>query len=141
MDEEFEYEYDEELIQQQQDDIKNVVATGPLIGEVQDIAFLQKQFTDAPRFLAKIPQLELKYQSIRCVRGDGNCFYRSYLIGCLELGLKKPAAFELMYKSINDSKVKLVTQGFSEYIIEDFWETCMEFLNVLLYLHFLLFSQ
>lgn len=71
---------------------------------------------------------------MRSVRGDGNCFYRSYLFGCLELAIANGAVMDALIAAVGGSKDKLVALGFSEYIIEDFWETSMDFLEVCLLL-------
>jgi hypothetical protein len=158
---------DEDAFAQQQVEISSAIAnSGDLIGARSDgFASLRVTFADAPRFAAKIPELEgcatfaltihqhssisasevihhscscicpllylcRKYGGMRPVRGDGNCFYRSYLFGCLELAVASAAVMDSLIAAVGGSKDKLVALGFSEYIIEDFWETSMEFLEV-----------
>lgn len=86
----------------QEDMLKAQVDQQPLIGEPENFDKLAESFAQNPKFTKKIvvfadiendkqrsfnvlfPQeLRSRYSSIIHIRGDGNCFYRSYIFGCL----------------------------------------------------------
>jgi len=99
------------------------------VSEKEDLQKLEAEYRGNERFSAKIQELKKKYSHIRRVRGDGNCFYRSYLFGILEhfilKGNKKDeyAHFEQFETKIQDSLAFLLSQGFSDIAVEEFYNT------------------
>lgn len=77
-------------------------------------------------------QLQEKYSKFRRVRGDGNCFYRSYLVGCLEwLATNTDEAAKAKFvDTVTKSKDVLIGLGKPEFTIEMFWEMLMDEINV-----------
>lgn len=69
----------DESILEQIERIGDEVSAQPLISELRSPAFLLSQYREGESsqgFIRGIKYLEQKYASMRCVRGDGNCFYR-----------------------------------------------------------------
>ena len=100
------YENEDDMILQQQRDIAaGIAASSALIGERESFAALHAHFVGT-RFAAKLPELEAAYIAIRSVRGDGNCFYRAYFIGCIEQAIASDAAFDALLKRVTESKVR-----------------------------------
>lgn len=64
-----------------------------------------------------------KYKSIRRTRPDGNCFFRAYSYAGIERLLDKKAEFSAFYKQAEDSKDILVSLGFQQFTVEDFYDT------------------
>lgn len=70
----------------------------------------------SPQYIAS------QYESLRRVKGDGNCFLRAFAYGLFHYMQQAPAdQSQQVADYIRESKDKLVAEGFSEYI-EDFWE-------------------
>lgn len=67
---------------------QEVKATQPLTSEQLDIATLKELYpADEPAskyFLLGINALDKRYEKIRKTRGDGNCYYRSFLYNLCE---------------------------------------------------------
>lgn len=71
---------DEATLEQINEINRNIADSQPLIGESVSVnAALRSEYvnnTESPGFLKGLDYLDTKYNSIRRVRGDGNCFYR-----------------------------------------------------------------
>ena len=117
-----------------QDDEVQVDIT--LIGELLKPSVLLLEYVNSieigrPGFTKGVEYLALKYQHIRRVAGDGNCFYRAFLFAYLEKllefhrnGLIEIAENERLriLKLIVESKEFVISQGYSEYVFECFHE-------------------
>ena len=89
---------------------------------------------DLPGFVPGIHYLARKYQTMRKIRGDGNCFYRAFLFGYLDILVRQHESgdVELVAKSekererivsiAQNSLMELVEVGYSEFTIETFHE-------------------
>ena len=116
-----------EQIVAQQNQILLEVQSQPLIGALQSPTLLIPEYEsniDAPGFIPGLTYLASKYV-MRKVRGDGNCFYRSFLFSYLEniIGdynnsyedelLKRRAVDEhtRMLRRIKDCKEELIALG------------------------------
>lgn len=113
----------------------------PLIDTLKEVSDLLDQYKDAelPGFAKGIVYLNSKYRGLRKVRGDGNCFYRSFLYGYLDILVKlnesqveesvniakseRDRVLDIVKNSMND----LVAVGYSEFTIETFHEVCALF--------------
>ncbi len=69
---------DEDTLKQLKDIEENVKQSQPLIGSSVSVSHLLSQYQDneSAGFAEGIHFLSMKYSRMRCVRGDGNCFYR-----------------------------------------------------------------
>uniref|UniRef100_A0A7N4NR25 Ubiquitin thioesterase OTUB1 n=1 Tax=Sarcophilus harrisii TaxID=9305 RepID=A0A7N4NR25_SARHA len=73
--------------------------------------------------------LHKKYSYIRKTRPDGNCFYRAFGFSHLEALLEDSKELQ-RFKAISaKSKEDLVSQGFTEFTIEDFHNTFMDLIE------------
>lgn len=129
----------DQLTMGQTEAIKDQIkAEQPLIDTMQAVISLLDQYKDAelPGFAKGIVDLDNKYRGLRKVRGDGNCFYRAFLYGYLDILVKlnesklaesvnlanaeRDRVLEVVKNSMND----LVAVGYSEFTIETFYEVC-----------------
>jgi ubiquitin thioesterase protein OTUB1 len=77
-----------------------------------------------------------RYRAFRRVRGDGNCFYRSFLFALLEhlvatLGVSEAAAtaeIDRLTGVITSSKDALISVGYQEIVFDSFQEALLEML-------------
>jgi ubiquitin thioesterase protein OTUB1 len=81
-------------------------------------------------------QQQQRYRAFRRVRGDGNCFYRSFLFAILEhlvatLGVSEAAAtaeIDRLTGVITNSKDALISVGYQEIVFDSFQEALLEML-------------
>ena len=112
-----------------------------MISLAQDVSALLPQYENAtlPGFLLGINHLAKKYNKLRKVRGDGNCFYRAFFFGYLECLLLKYKE-ETQKKSANiererildiiiNSKNELIEYGYNEIAFESFYDIVIEVLE------------
>ncbi|XP_011563572.3 ubiquitin thioesterase otubain-like [Plutella xylostella] len=117
----------DELIMKQQREIEKEISESiPLVGELEDITSLEKEYFEDPVYLLKVKDLTSKYKHIRRTRPDGNCFFRAFSYAYLENLLTDKTEYEKFYEIAKNSKDILVALGFSQFTVEDFYETFME---------------
>ncbi|XP_036444998.1 ubiquitin thioesterase OTUB1a [Colossoma macropomum] len=123
--------YDEAIIAQQ-DRIQQEIATSiPLVSDRQDLAILKQEYAeDDTIYQQKIRDLQKKYSFIRKTRPDGNCFYRAFGFSYLESLLDDSKELHRFKAIAAKSKLDLVSQGFTEFTIEDFHNTFMDLIEV-----------
>ena len=69
---------------------------------------------------------------MRRIRPDGNCFYRAYLFGILELGIvTSPATLPGLKSKFEALAVKCKEAGYDAFAIDDFHDMLLEQLEVL----------
>uniref|UniRef100_A0A673VBD1 ubiquitinyl hydrolase 1 n=1 Tax=Suricata suricatta TaxID=37032 RepID=A0A673VBD1_SURSU len=73
--------------------------------------------------------LHKKYSYIRKTRPDGNCFYRAFGFSHLEALLDDSKELQRFKAVSAKSKEDLVSQGFTEFTIEDFHNTFMDLIE------------
>eukprot|EP00882_Tetradesmus_deserticola_P016631 GHRQ01017771.1.p3 GENE.GHRQ01017771.1~~GHRQ01017771.1.p3 ORF type:complete len:103 (+),score=19.02 GHRQ01017771.1:386-694(+) len=57
----------------------------PYIGDKESLDALKAEYMNGSQvFVAKISNLQQQYGGMRRTRGDGNCFFRSFIYGYLE---------------------------------------------------------
>lgn len=95
----------------------------PLVGELEDFSSLEKEYNEDPVYLLKVKDLSAKYKFIRRTRPDGNCFFRAFSYAYLEYLLTNKEEYEKFYDLAKNSKEILVALGFSQFTVEDFYET------------------
>lgn len=121
--------YDEATMVQQREIENKIAETQPLIGDVEDLMSLEKEFADDEVYLAKIKHLEKKYRRFRRTRGDGNCFYRAFGFAYMELLLQDRDELARFRALIEASKQDLISLGFPQFTIEDFHDVFIEVLD------------
>eukprot|EP01018_Ginkgo_biloba_P017401 Gb_06604 [translate_table: standard] len=77
----------------------------------------------SPILKAKIEMLNELYGAIRRTRGDGNCFFRSFMFSYLEhiLETQCEAEVEHILKNVEQCKKTLLNLGYAEFTFEDFF--------------------
>lgn len=122
--------YDEAIIAQQ-DKIQQEIATSiSLVSERQELSILKREYADDDAiYQQKIRDLQEKYSSVRKTRPDGNCFYRAFGFSHLESLLEDSKELHRFKAIAAKSKLDLVSQGFTEFTIEDFHNTFMDLIE------------
>ena len=137
-------EYETLRIQQeaQEKEIKDGINEDPLISTIMPIASTLETQYSGNNWLQGIKFLDSKY-SFRKVRGDGNCFYRSFLYSYLDtlLNMKLNGNKEDINEAtneinrikllINNSNEDLLKYGYSEVLFESFLDLFLELLESL----------
>ncbi|VVD03305.1 ubiquitin thioesterase otubain-like [Leptidea sinapis] len=117
----------DELIMKQQREIEKEISESiPLVGEIEPLSSLEKEYNEDPIYLLKVKDLSAKYKHIRRTRPDGNCFFRAFSYAYLEHLLTDRQEYEKFYEIAKNSKDILVALGFPQFTVEDFYETFME---------------
>ncbi|XP_006036944.1 ubiquitin thioesterase OTUB1, partial [Alligator sinensis] len=100
------------------------------VSERLELAVLYKEYApDDLVYQHKIKDLLQKYSYIRKTRPDGNCFYRAFGFAHLEALLGDRTELQRFKEISAKSKEELVSQGFTEFTIEDFHNTFMELIE------------
>ncbi|KAF7272187.1 hypothetical protein GWI33_015018 [Rhynchophorus ferrugineus] len=120
---------DELILAQQRQIEKEISESIPLVGELDSVTSLCKEYSTDDVYLEKIKDLASKYSHVRRTRPDGNCFFRAFSYAILEKLLCDKDSFNTFYKLAENSKNILVELGFQQFTVEDFYETYMEVLK------------
>ncbi|MGH0183271.1 UNVERIFIED_CONTAM: hypothetical protein FKN15_011315, partial [Acipenser sinensis] len=108
-----------------------IATSNPLVSERQDLSVLKREYAQEDLvYQQKIKDLHKKYSCIRKTRPDGNCFYRAFGFSHLEALLEDSKELHRFKAVAAQSKVDLVTQGFTEFTIEDFHNTFMDLIEL-----------
>lgn len=117
-----------EATEVQQREIENSVrATQIQVGDLDNIMVLKEEYAANAAFLPKIDALYQKYRGIRRSRGDGNCFYRSFLFRYFESIREDEAAIAAASEHATAVLTRLVELGYSQLTVGDFCEQYQEF--------------
>ncbi|KAF8071069.1 OTU1 [Scenedesmus sp. PABB004] len=106
------------------DQIRESERSKPYIGDVEPLAALKAEYANGSQvFVAKIGGLEPAYAGLRRTRGDGNCFFRSFIYGYLEWLLAHQPAREAdaqrFAACLSGWKAKLSAAGYDGIVYED----------------------
>ncbi|XP_033733788.1 ubiquitin thioesterase OTUB1-like [Pecten maximus] len=119
--------YDEATLAQQRKIEKEIAENQALVSLVVDFDTISADYSkEDETYLGKIQDLKSKYKCVRKTRGDGNCFYRAFGFAYLEQLLSSPEDFARFKEVASKSKDELVSLGFPQFTIEDFYDTFME---------------
>ncbi|KAL3700631.1 hypothetical protein R1sor_018653 [Riccia sorocarpa] len=105
------------------------------VGDKEPLSVLAMEYEAGnPVFRAKVENLSQTYSAIRRARGDGNCFFRSFMFSYLEhiLETKDEAEVRRVEKNIEQSKKALIDLGYQEFTFEDFLSIFVEQLESVL---------
>ena len=82
----FERPSDEAIVAQENAIRAQIAGSAALIGEREPLSALQEEYANegARIFAAKAGALARRYSSLRRTRGDGNCFFRSFMFALAE---------------------------------------------------------
>lgn len=107
----------------------------PLVGDLEVLSSLEKEYNEDPIYLLKVKDLSSKYKFIRRTRPDGNCFFRAFSYAYLEHLLNDKREFDKFYEIAKNSKEILFALGFPQFTVEDFYETVspstLQLLNII----------
>lgn len=113
----------DDAILRQENEIKAEIA-GKLeyVGDKEPLQVLAAEYQPGSVFRAKIQRLADKYEGIRRARGDGNCFFRSFMFSYLEriLETKDEAEAQRMLARLPYCRKLLISAGYLEFTWEDF---------------------
>lgn len=112
----------------------------PLVGELEAISSLEKEYNEDPVYLLKVKDLASKYKYMRRTRPDGNCFFRAFSYAYLEYLLTDKAEYEKFFEIAKNSKEILLALGFSQFTVEDFYETVSLFFRLCFFVSFAWFE-
>eukprot|EP00747_Dinoflagellata_sp_TGD_P184421 gnl/TRDRNA2_/TRDRNA2_40024_c0_seq2.p1 gnl/TRDRNA2_/TRDRNA2_40024_c0~~gnl/TRDRNA2_/TRDRNA2_40024_c0_seq2.p1 ORF type:complete len:275 (+),score=54.04 gnl/TRDRNA2_/TRDRNA2_40024_c0_seq2:40-864(+) len=111
---------DSEILAQERG-LRAEAEAAPVVGSLVSLEPLKEQYAQSPGFLPKIQSLDRRFGSLRRTRPDGNCFYRAYLFGFLELLVGSKERQELLLPRAKRSLE--YCSGFYERVaIEDFYD-------------------
>ncbi|RDX98726.1 Ubiquitin thioesterase otubain-like protein, partial [Mucuna pruriens] len=82
----------------------------------------------SPILLEKIKVLDEQYAAIRRTRGDGNCFFRSFMFSYLEhiMECQDQAEIDRIQANVEKSRKALQTLGYADLTFEDFFALFLE---------------
>lgn len=105
--------------------------TTPLLSEPKDLDSLLKEYENSI-FSNSIKEVKIKYKSIRYVRRDGNCFYRSFLFRLFEYSTDSSnnTLYNEILDKLNKCKDILEFNGFDWAIVEDFYDALVSELKL-----------
>ncbi|XP_010927783.2 OVARIAN TUMOR DOMAIN-containing deubiquitinating enzyme 1 isoform X2 [Elaeis guineensis] len=107
----------------------------PFVGDKEPLSSLAAEFQSGnPILKEKIKLLGEQYGALRRTRGDGNCFYRSFMFSYLEHILETQDKVEVdrILENIEECKKTLQGLGYIEFTFEDFFSIFIEQLESVL---------
>ncbi|KAL6900706.1 hypothetical protein ACP4OV_005382 [Aristida adscensionis] len=107
----------------------------PYVGDKEPLSALAAEFqSGSPILQEKIKLLGEQYVALRRTRGDGNCFYRSFMFSYLEhiLETQDKAEVDRIMTKIEHCKNTLKSLGYIEFTFEDFFSVFIDQLESVL---------
>ncbi|XP_059633437.1 OVARIAN TUMOR DOMAIN-containing deubiquitinating enzyme 1 isoform X2 [Cornus florida] len=121
---------------QQQTAIRAVEADKfPFVGDKEPLSSLTAEYqSGSPILLEKIKVLSEQYAGIRRTRGDGNCFFRSFMFSYLEhiLDSQDREEVDRITASVENCRKILQSLGYADFTFEDFFSLFLEQLESVL---------
>ena len=111
---------------------QEIELTTPLISEKLNIQILLDDYKSNEEYSNSVKIITEKYNYIRKVRRDGNCFYRSFIYRIFEYICMKgdKSLYDHMIKKIEEAKEITKKNGYDWIVVEDFYNVFYgEFLN------------
>ncbi|GAA5861993.1 hypothetical protein JCM8547_001551 [Rhodosporidiobolus lusitaniae] len=103
----------------------------PLVGPLEDLSSLEEEFERGSVYRSKVQRLRRDgWEGVRRCRGDGDCFYRAFILSLLlsHLPLHPSHSAHLLAKF--ESLLPLLEAcGFEPIVTEDFWEPLRDVLR------------
>uniref|UniRef100_A0A6M2EU10 Ubiquitinyl hydrolase 1 n=1 Tax=Populus davidiana TaxID=266767 RepID=A0A6M2EU10_9ROSI len=112
------------------DDITQQQSSVPFVGDKEPLSALAAEYqSGSPILLQKIKVLGDKYVAIRRTRGDGNCFFRSFMFSYLEHILEKQdrAEVDRIKANVEECRKTLQSLGYVDFTFEDFFAVNLSF--------------
>ncbi|KAJ6713669.1 UBIQUITIN THIOESTERASE [Salix viminalis] len=114
------------------DDFMQKQSSIPLLGDKEPLSTLAAEYqSGSPILLEKIKVLGDKYAAIRRARGDGNCFFRSFMFSYLEhiLETQDRAEVDRIKIKVEECRKTLQGLGYVDFTFEDFFALFLEQLD------------
>jgi len=120
----------DELIMKQQEAIeKEISRNTEVVNAKEDLQNLLSEYAHDTVYMDKIKEISKSYPRFRRTRPDGNCFFRAFVYASIENVLGNSTAAQEFRKNIADSKNILAQAGFTQFTIDDFYDTFLEVLD------------
>lgn len=117
-------------MEQQRHIEQEVASSQALVSERLSLNLLIKDYSmEDGIYQEKIQDLRSRYRDIRKTRGDGNCFYRAFGFAYLERLLHDKSDIPRFKGVVNQSKSDLVTLGYPQFTLDDFFDTFLDVLS------------
>ena len=102
---------------------QEIELTTPLVSEKLNIQILLDDYKSNEEYSNSVKIITEKYNYIRKVRRDGNCFYRSFIYRIFEHICMKndKSLYDHMLKKIEESKEITKKNGYDWIVVEDFY--------------------
>ncbi|KAG2706416.1 hypothetical protein I3843_05G092300 [Carya illinoinensis] len=126
---------DDDIMQQQSAIRAEEADKTPFVGDKEPLSSLAAEYkSGSPILLEKIKVLGEKYDAIRRTRGDGNCFFRSFMFSYLEHILESQDRKEVDHVKVNVEQCRKTLQslGYADFTFEDFFALFLEQLESVL---------
>jgi ubiquitin thioesterase protein OTUB1 len=120
----------EEIIKYENEIRKEIEETTPLVSELKPTTELLQEF-EYSEYSESIKTIVNKYENIRLIRRDGNCFYRAFLYRLFEeISISKnEKLYNNIKKIIEGTKDLTGRNGYDWIVIEDFYNVFINELN------------
>ncbi|GER55340.1 ubiquitin thioesterase otubain-like [Striga asiatica] len=126
---------DDDIMQQQSAILADEAGKIPFIGDKEPLSSLSAEYSSGNSILLeKIKVLTEQYAAIRRARGDGNCFFRSFMFAYLEhiLESQDRAEVDRVTANVEECRKTLLSLGYAEFTFEDFFALFLEQLESVL---------
>lgn len=120
---------DDEVMQQQSAIRAEEAAKIPYVGDKEPLSSLAAEFQSGSSILQdKIKLIGEQYVALRRTRGDGNCFFRSFMFSYLEhiLETQDKTEVDRILVNIDQCKKTLQGLGYADFTFEDFFSIFIE---------------
>lgn len=104
----------------------------PYVGDKEPLSSLAAEYqSGSPILLEKIKMLDSQYAAIRRTRGDGNCFFRSFMFSYLEhvMETQDCAEVDRIKLNVEECRKTLQNLGYTDFTFEDFFTLFLEQLD------------
>ncbi|EOX99618.1 Ubiquitin thioesterase otubain-like isoform 3, partial [Theobroma cacao] len=126
---------DDDIMQQQSAFHAEEAKKVPFVGDKEPLTMLAAEYeSGSPILLEKIKLLGQQYAAIRRTRGDGNCFFRSFMFSYLEYVLESQdhAEVDRIKGNVEECRKTLQSLGYADFTFEDFFALFLEQLDSVL---------
>ncbi|KAL3500955.1 hypothetical protein ACH5RR_035404 [Cinchona calisaya] len=120
---------DDDIMQQQSAIQAEEAEKIPFVGDKEPLSSLADEYrSGSPILLEKIKVLTDQYAAIRRTRGDGNCFFRSFMFAYLEhiMESQDEAEVDRIKANVEQCRMTLQSLGYAEFTFEDFFALFLE---------------
>ncbi|XWS39408.1 hypothetical protein CRYUN_Cryun18bG0052200 [Craigia yunnanensis] len=126
---------DDDIMQQQSSIHVEEAKKIPFVGDKEPLSMLAAEYESGSSILLeKIKVLGEQYAAFRRMRGDGNCFFRSFMFSYLEHILESQDGIEVdrIKGNVEECRKTLQSLGYADFTFEDFFALFLEQLDSVL---------